>query len=467
MKKGLATITVTTENGLFTALVAVTVTRPNNPPVAVLKYSPGNSGYAPYKVVFDGRSSYDPDPDDFVLGYDWLIKKTGEATNLRVESSNGFEHTFTQAGDYEVTLQAVDNDQQLRSLNTGKVIVKVLEMPAVPADETAFCYEGFDYVKAAITNFNGGSGWGAGWNVQSETDNTANDFAVDNIAPLQVENLKQTGNYMKLGQGYSGCGRRLDISSTGVFKDYLEGGKIGKSGKTLWFSAVIRPQNNNKDCHISFSDESIAWLNNTEKSHRISFGSFGGNYWGLSFGYGSSQIKHESTIQVVNNVPVFLVAKIEFGSSTKVSLFVNPEPGALPENDAVEAATSNPVGFQSVALNFSNGPNKMAIDEIRFGNSYTEVAPFEIKTSASQLPGAYNDFRLFPNPADSQLFLDVSGLEGQADVTVFDVFGRGVIHQMMDQKQSSALDVSALKPGFYVVWIRDGVKTGKASFIKK
>ncbi len=91
----------------------------------------------------------------------------------------------------------------------------------------------------------------------------------------------------------------------------------------------------------------------------------------------------------------------------------------------------------------------------------------EIKTSASQLTGANNDFKLFPNPADSRLFLNFLGVEGLADVTVFDVLGRVVIHQMMDQRQSSALDVSGLKPGFYVVWIRDGVKTGKASFVKK
>jgi uncharacterized protein YjdB len=465
LKKGQATISVTTENGLFTASVAVTVTRPNNPPVAVLKYSPGNSGYAPNKVVFDGRSSYDPDPDDFVLGYDWVIRKVGETTPLRVESSNGFEHTFTQPGDYEITLQAVDNDQQLRSLNVEKVTVKVLEMPAVPADEPALCYEGFDYIKAAITNFNGGRGWGAGWNVQSEKDNTANDFAVDNTTPLVVKNLKQTGNYMKLGQGYSGIGRRLDISSNGPFKDYLDGGKIGKSGKILWFSTVIRPQSNNKDCHISFSDESIAWLNNTEKSHRISFGCFGGNYWSVAFGYGSSQIKHESKMLVVNNVPVFLVAKVEFGSSTKVSLYINPEPGTIPESAAVEATTANSVNFQSVSLNFSNGPNKMAIDEIRFGKSYAEVVPFELKTSVSQLVD--DEFRLYPNPAGSQLFIDFSGFSGKTDVMVFDVLGRSVICQLMEQKQSSAIDVSGLKPGFYVVWIRDGEKIRKASFIKQ
>jgi hypothetical protein len=50
---------------------------------------------------------------------------------------------------------------------------------------------------------------------------------------------------------------------------------------------------------------------------------------------------------------------------------------------------------------------------------------------------------------------------------VFDVLGRSVICQLMEQKQSSAIDVSGLKPGFYVVWIRDGEKIRKASFIKQ
>ena len=162
VKKGAATITATSVNGLFSATTAVNATRLNNPPVAVMKYSPGNFGYAPYKTTFDGRSSSDPDPDDFVIGYDWIIKQQGASTNLKTEISNTFDYTFTSAGVYDVTLQAVDNAENLRSLNTAQATITVLTMPAVPAAETAICYEGFDYVKAPITNFNGGRGWRQG-----------------------------------------------------------------------------------------------------------------------------------------------------------------------------------------------------------------------------------------------------------------------------------------------------------------
>ncbi len=345
IKKGAATITATSVNGLFTANLVLTVTRINHPPVAVMKYTPGNAGYAPYKVTFDGRSSTDPDPDDFVLGFDWVIKKQGDANNLSTLISNGFDYTFTKAGLYDVTFQAADNDGPLRSLNTEKVTITVLDMPKVPVGETAFCYEGFDYVKAPINNFNGGRGWNGGWQVQDETGNTVNDLAVDNVAPVVIPKLRQVGNYMTLGQGYGGIGRRLDVSDQGSFKDYLSTGKIGKPGSTLWFSVVIRPMNNNKSAYVSLSDEGIAWLNNTDKSHLLSFGAFDSPNWGLAFGNDVHQVKFLGTVPVVNNTPAFLVAKIEFGAINTVSLYVNPAPGATSTGNPIVGTSSNSLLF--------------------------------------------------------------------------------------------------------------------------
>ena len=221
VRKGVATITATSVNELFSANTTVKATRINNPPVAVMKYSPGNFGYAPYKVTFDGRSSSDPDPDDFVIGYDWIVKQRGVSTNLRTEVSNSFEHTFTSAGVFDVTLQAVDNAENLRSLNTELATITVLTMPEVPAAETALCYEGFDYVKAPITDLNGGRGWQRGWVVQHPETTTVDEFAVNNVSPLTISNLRQMGNYMILGRGYSQCGRMLDITETGAFKNYI------------------------------------------------------------------------------------------------------------------------------------------------------------------------------------------------------------------------------------------------------
>ena len=466
VKKGAVTINAISVNGLFIASASVTVTRTNNPPLAVLKYTPGNYGYAPYKVAFDGRSSSDPDPGDFVLGYDWIIKKQGASSNLRVESSNVFEQIFTEEGLYDVMLQAVDNDQNLRSLNTERVTINVLKMPVVSAEEKAICYEGFDYVKAPITNFNGGRGWKGGWNLQSETENTINDFAVSTTSPVTIQNLKQTGNYMILGQGYSGCGRGLDITVNGAFKEYISNGKIGKAGTTLWFSIIIRPQNNNKDCSLSFSDESIYWLNNTNNSHKVNFGSFGGNYWCFSFDNNNS-VKYESSIPVINNTAAFLVAKIEFGSTNKVSLYVNPTPGTLPTGTPVEATTTNSINFQAIAMNFSNGSNKMAADEIRFGASYADVAPIsDLVNAVSIAKGDEDGLVAYPNPAVNQLNLNFNSKIGTAYISILDLQGRNVITKITTNVTTTSMDVSGLSRGVYFVKVVNGDKIINTRFVK-
>jgi len=382
VKKGVATISASSVNGLFTATCTVTVTQVNNPPVAVLKYTPGNAGYAPYKVSFDGRSSSDPDPDDFVLGFDWVVKVQGAPSNLATEVSNGFDYTFTTPGVYEVTLQAVDNAEQLRSLNTETVIITILNIPAVPAAETALCYEGFDYVKAPITNFNGGRGWKQGWIVQDEASNTIDNFAVDNVAPITVNNLRQVGNYMKLGEGYAGCGRPLDISPAGAFKNYLNAnGNIGKAGTTLWFSTIIRPQSNNKSCSVSFSNDGGWWTNNSNQ--KVDFGCFGGAYWGFAFGWDAARTYNMSTVPVVDNTPAFLVAKVDFGATNTVTLYVNPAPGSTPTGSPVIGTTTSNIEFKTLGMAFGSGSNQMGLDEIRFGMSYADVAPISTPDAAA------------------------------------------------------------------------------------
>jgi len=377
VKKGSATITATSVNGLFTASTAVTITTINTPPVAVMKYSPGNNGYAPYKVTFDGRSSYDNDPGDFVLGFDWVIKLQGSATALKTEVSNGFDYTFTTPGVYEVTLQAVDNDALARSLNTETVTITIADMPAVPVAETALCYEGFDYMKMAITDLNGGRGWKAGWEVQDPVGNDATGFAVENVSPITVANLRQSGNYMKLGHSSEQCGRGLDCSDTGAFENYItapSSGVIGKAGTTLWFSTIIRPQSGNKTCNVSFNNSGVSWYGENA-GKKLAFGGFGGTYWGLAFGFEGTEVRHLSTLPIVDNVPVFLVAKVDFGATNTVTLYLNPVPGNAPTGTPVIASTTTNLDFRNLGTTFTYDANKMGLDEIRFGASYADVAP--------------------------------------------------------------------------------------------
>ncbi len=468
VKKGVATISVSSVNGLFTASCVVSVTQVNHPPVAVLKYSPGNAGYLPYKVSFDGRSSSDPDPGDFVLGFDWVVKLQGAATNLATEVSNGFDYTFTTPGVYEVTLQAVDNAEQLRSLNTEKVVITVSAMPTVSAAETAICYEGFDYVKSAITNFNGGSGWASGWSVQDEVANTVNDFAVDNISPIAVTNLRQAGNYMKLGQGFSQCGRSLDIRTTGAFKNYLNANNnIGKAGTTLWFSSIVRPQSGNKTCNVSFNNSGVPWWGENE-TKKVSFGGFGGTYWGFGFGHDAAQVQYLSTVPIVNNVPVFLVAKVDFGATNTVTLYINPTPGNAPTGTPVVGTTTSNIEFKNLGVGFGYGSDKMGLDEIRFGTTYADVAPISVATALDEINNSNDQtMLLFPNPATDKLSLNLGTAYKTVSISIHDLQGRSMINQTAGQMQVESVDISALNSGIYFVKVTADGKVMNSKFVKK
>jgi uncharacterized protein YjdB len=99
---GTATITVTTQDGARTATSAVTVTA-NSKPVAVISATP-TSGTAPLAVQFSAGNSTDPNPGDFILGFDWDFGDGSPRAN-----SNAPSHTYTTAGTYTVTLRVMDN----------------------------------------------------------------------------------------------------------------------------------------------------------------------------------------------------------------------------------------------------------------------------------------------------------------------------------------------------------------------
>jgi PKD repeat protein len=89
---------------------------PNIPPVANFEYHPIPS-YVHEPVFFDGRASYDP--DGFIINYTWDF---GDG-NITVNSTAEAEHTYTDAGEYNVSLLVMDNFQATNS-TTKAVLVK-------------------------------------------------------------------------------------------------------------------------------------------------------------------------------------------------------------------------------------------------------------------------------------------------------------------------------------------------------
>ncbi|MDD6210675.1 MAG: Ig-like domain-containing protein, partial [Bacteroidales bacterium] len=368
VKKGTTSIVALSENGALADTCEVKVIVHNNPPNVDLRVN-ATAGYAPFKVYFDGSKSTDPDPDDFVLGYNWKIEELGIE-----EKSNGFEYTFTQPGTYTVTLSTVDSNGAT-SLTTESVTITVLDIPAVDPDEPALCYDGFDYVAGPLHSLNGGRGWNGAWNVQNGNMEMAG-FEVRDALPLKYKNLKSAGNYMIGGRAYLQTARGLNTSSTGEFKDYINEGKIGKNGTTLWLSTLIRKEKNNNDgVQLSLFNGHPGGAA-AGKVHFGYFGTSGDRKWEMKV----DETVYSSEKPLVIGETALIIAKIEFGTTNKISLYVNPAgfDGNEPAEADVEATTSSDIAFSTVGLTPTSGPDGACFDEIRFGKTYADVTPYKI-----------------------------------------------------------------------------------------
>ena len=90
----------------------------NRPPVAVITPSV-TSGKIPLEVTFTSNLSTDLDEEDHVLGYDWYINGKPLA-----EKGNTLVYSFTQQGEYEVSLVVMDTRNML-SLEAAKTTITV------------------------------------------------------------------------------------------------------------------------------------------------------------------------------------------------------------------------------------------------------------------------------------------------------------------------------------------------------
>ncbi|MBW3545621.1 MAG: RICIN domain-containing protein, partial [Bacteroidetes bacterium] len=102
VSEGYASIFATTEDGSHIGIAQVQVTA-NSKPVAAISAAP-TSGSAPLVIQFSASNSTDPNPGDYILGYDWDFGDGSPRAN-----SNAPSHTYSSAGTYTVTLRVMDN----------------------------------------------------------------------------------------------------------------------------------------------------------------------------------------------------------------------------------------------------------------------------------------------------------------------------------------------------------------------
>jgi hypothetical protein len=238
-----------------------------------------------------------------------------------------------------------------------------------------------------------GANWTGAWVVQGFNGGTnyLDGFKVAATTPLSFSSLRTTGNYaVGGGTNYATAGRLLDMSAFSSWAFNRNGTNVvGLNGAELWMSVLIRK--NNLDANIaSVNLHNGTAAYNAVGNSRLGVGYYGGlsdnagqRYWSLAVRNAA-----DSSIEVIrSDTPVvagqaaLLVLRMRFGATDTFDLFVNPSSlgGDAPATPNASKTTTGAADIFFRALSFSgnNAVNSMAIDEIRFGDTYAAVTPLD------------------------------------------------------------------------------------------
>ena len=250
-----------------------------------------------------------------------------------------------------------------------------------------FAYDGFDYqASIPLHGASGSTGWSGPWVVQGDNNDIPGYQVNSSSGSLNFSDILTSGRFATGGKAYLTSGRKLNVSDSGPFANYIGVGENGigtkTSGDTLWCSAIIKKDiNNDQQVYIDLhNDGNLAWCNNCANQH-IAFGYFGsesntGNqkFWSLKL----NNEFFKSTKVVTIGSEALLVVQIIFNSNgTKVSFSVNPtEIGFGPEPifEISQMSIQNQI-IRSVAVYLGDQPQNGAIDELRFADKFGCVAP--------------------------------------------------------------------------------------------
>jgi len=100
--------------------------------------------------------------------------------------------------------------------------------------------------------------------------------------------------------------------------------------------------------------------------------------------------------------------------------------------------------------------------ENRFSLNFMET------TLSTNTINPFDDFKLYPNPAEDYVFITASNLSGKAEIEISNMLGQQVItrHKITD-KQTIMIDVKNLSTGIYIIKLTDGDKSFSSKFIVK
>ncbi len=240
----------------------------------------------------------------------------------------------------------------------------------------AFTYEPFAYSTGPLQGNHTGSGWSGDW--MTVGDSTTDPVVTDLPPYFVYEGLKGVEDsadhhYVK-GTAGTVAGRMLQLAPTAVWGSYLSGGVIGKLGKEVWVSALMRRSATDMSESAIVLHSNVADATSVAAPH-VSFGYFGADsedggekYWSLRLGASAAR----RSPKTITADPALLVVHITFTATTSdVELYVDPALDAEPTTPDVTASTGD-AKFGSVALSLGTGAQ---VDEIRLGPTFASVTP--------------------------------------------------------------------------------------------
>ena len=182
---------------------------------------------------------------------------------------------------------------------------------------------------------------------------------------------------------------------------------------------------------------------------------------------GQTQISNVSSFDVHNtavNVPPTIVTTAAANTEPYESVLVQVvnvnctaqgEFGQYTMNDG-----SGPVLVDDVlyAHPFDVGSNYDIIGVLQYAFSEWRILPRDVNdvsiaTAVGELAG--HSISVFPNPAQTQVTLDLAGIDGRTEATIADATGRVVFAALVNAERS-VIDVTSLRNGLYVLTLRTG-----------